>query len=453
MDLFAMSLARVGRMAVLLPLAVSVALSQPAFAKKKAAPPPAVVHVPTFQEQLASRSTGELSSFYAYRSAPLWTRADGTIDPAAFELVKLVQTADADGLDPAALHAAELAQAVSQAQATPTPAALIDAEVRLSQTFADYVAALRQPGRSGMTYEAVTLRPHTLGTYFTLTEAAKAPSLAEYVRDMRWMHPLYAPLRKIVGGGALNPSEREVAVTNLARIREIPAHPADRYIMIDAANATLSMYEGDRVVDTMRVIVGKAVTQTPIYAGYVRYAVTNPYWNVPDNLVRSLIAKNMLSRGASYMKRQGYEVVEGWGPDAPVLDPNSIDWHAVQRGDIDPHVRQLPGPLNSMGKVKYEFPNVYGIYLHDTPEKDLLEKDVRQLSNGCIRLEDANRLGRWLLGGELASISKSAPEQKVDLPQPIPIYITYLTARPDGDRIAVSGDPYAHDRPALAALD
>ena len=448
-----MSLSRACRLAVLVPLALSVAVSQPALAKKKAAPPPVPVHVPTLQEQLASRSSGELSTFYAYRHAPLWTRADGTIDPAAFELVKLVQTADADGLDPAALHAPELAQAVDQAQAAPTPAALINAEVLLSQTFADYVAALRQPGRSSMTYETATLRPHVLGAYYTLSEAAKAPSLADYVREMRWMHPLYAPLRRIVAAGTLTPSEREVAVTNLVRIRDIPAHPADRYILIDAANATLSMYEGDRVVDTMRVIVGKAVTQTPIYAGYVRYAVTNPYWNVPDNLVRSLIARNMLSQGKSYMKRQGYEVVDGWAPDAAVLDPNSIDWRAVQRGEIDPHVRQLPGPINSMGKVKYEFPNVYGIYLHDTPEKELLEKDVRQLSNGCIRLEDANRLGRWLLGGELAAISKGAPEQKVDLPKPVPIYITYLTARPDGDRIAVGSDPYAHDRQALAALD
>lgn len=447
-----MSLVRVGRWAVLLPLAFSVALAQPAWAKKKAPQPPPAVHVPTFQEQLASRATGEVRSFYAYRSTPLWARADGTLDPAAFELVKLVQTADADGLDPSSLHAAELAQAVGRAQAARTPAALVEAEVRLSQAFADYVAALRQPGRSSMAYEAATLRPHLLGPFYTLTEAAKAPSLEGYVRNMGWMHPLYAPLRRMLAAGAVDPSERQIAVTNLERIREIPAHPADRYILIDAANATLSMYEGDRVVDSMRVIVGKAGTQTPLYAGYVRYAVTNPYWNVPDNLVRSLIAKNMLSRGVSYMKRQGYEVVDGWEPDAPVVDPTSIDWRAVERGEIDPHVRQLPGPVNSMGKVKYEFPNVYGIYLHDTPEKDLLEKDVRQLSNGCIRLEDADRLGRWLMGGELAAVS-TAPEQKVDLPQPVPIYITYLTARPDGDRIAIGSDPYAHDQQALAALD
>jgi murein L,D-transpeptidase YcbB/YkuD len=410
--------------------------------------------VPTFQEQLAAHAGGEVATFYAYRDTPLWTHADGSFDPAALELVRLIQTADADGLDPAALHAAELAEAVTLAQATHTPAALIDAEVRLSRAFADYVAALRRPGRSSMTYEAATLQPHILGAYYTLNQAAKAPSLLEYVHDMRWMHPLYAQLRHAIDAGTLTPSERRVAVINLGRISQIPAHPADRYILIDAASATLSMYEGDRVVDTMRVIVGTAETQTPIYAGYVRYAVTNPYWNVPDNLVRSLIARNMLSQGVAYMKRQGYEVVDGWKPDSPVLNPTSIDWHAVQRGELDPHVRQLPSSFNSMGKVKYEFPNTYGIYLHDTPNKKLLEKDVRQISNGCIRLEDANRLGRWLLGGgELASIQKSAPEQKVDLPQPVPIYITYLTARPEGDRVAIGSDPYAKDRPALASLD
>jgi len=447
-----MSLAHARRLVVLLPLALSMVVSHPALAKRKA-PPAAPVHVPTFQEQLVSRSTGELGTFYAYRSEPLWIHADGTIDPAALELVKLIQTADADGLDPATLHAPELAQAVSVAQTTRTPAALADAEVMLSRAFTEYVAALRQPGHAAMTYEAVTLRPHTLGAYYTLSEAAKAPSLADYVRDMRWMHPLYTQLRRVVAAGNLDASERLVAIANLVRLRDIPAHPADRYVLIDAANATLSMYEGDQVVDTMKVIVGKAVTQTPIYAGYLRYAVTNPYWNVPDNLVRSLIAKNMLAQGPAYMKRQGYEVVDGWEPGAAVLSPTSLDWHAVQRGDIDPHVRQLPSVFNSMGKVKYEFPNVYGIYLHDTPEKDLMEKDVRQLSNGCIRLEDAGRLGRWLMGADFALSSKGDPEQRVDLPKPVPIYITYLTARPDGDRIAVSSDPYAHDQQTLAALN
>lgn len=441
-----MSLARARRSVIFLPVALSLALSQPALA---AGP----VAAPDLKTQLVAGAQGELKTFYAYRDTPLWTHADGSLDPAAGELVRLIETADEDGLSPAALDAAGLAQAVTQAQTNPSPAATATAELMLSRAFAAYVTALRQPVGDAMVYEAPTLRPQQTGVYQTLTEAAKAPSLAEYVHDMRWMHPLYAPLRRaLLDGSAISASERQVAVTNLERIRQIPAQPRGRYILLDAAAATLWMYDNGQAVDSMRVIVGKAATQTPSYAGYVRYAIVNPYWNVPDNLLRSLIAKNVLAKGTPYLKRQGYEVASSWDDDATVVDPHTIDWHAVQRGDLNIHVRQLPGPINSMGKVKYEFPNVYGIYLHDTPERDLLDKDVRQLSNGCIRLEDAKRLGTWLMNRDVEKTSE-APEQKVDLPQPVPIYITYLTAHPEGDRVAVGADPYARDRPALASLD
>ncbi|MGZ3247789.1 MAG: L,D-transpeptidase scaffold domain-containing protein [Croceibacterium sp.] len=407
---------------------------------------------PTFQAQLVSRSTGELATFYTYHATPLWVHADGSLDPAALELVQLVETADEDGLDPAALHASELAQTVAQAQSNPTPAASADAEVALSRTFAAYLTALRQPSDATMQYEAAQLRPRATGTFQTLTEAAKAPVLAEYIHNMRWMHPLYAPLRRaLMTQPAIAPLARQLAITNLERIRAIPAQPNGRHLIVDAANATLWMYEGDRAVDSMRVIVGRPDKQTPAYAGYVRYAIQNPYWKVPDDLVQSLVARNAASLGTAYLKRQGYEVVSGDNFDGDVVDPHTVNWAAVHRGDVHVRVRQLPGPINSMGKVKYEFPNVYGIYLHDTPEKNLLTKDIRQISNGCIRLEDAKRLGLWLMQGNMPALT-SAPEQKVDLPTPIPIYVTYLTAHAEGDRVAVSADPYNRDAKALASL-
>jgi len=101
--------------------------------------------------------------------------------------------------------------------------------------------------------------------------------------------------------------------------------------------------------------------------------------------------------------------------------------------------------------VKYEFPNADGIYLHDTPDKSLMLKADRHLSNGCVRLEDAQRLGKWLMGAPLETPS-GKPEQKVDLPKPVPIYITYLTARAEGDGLAAGPDPYGLDGVQLAAL-
>ena len=125
-----MSLATARRSAIFVPLALSLAFAQPALARKaqQVAPPPPV-HVQTFQEQLASRAGGEVGTFYAYRNGPLWTHADGSLDPAAFELLKLIQTADEDGLDPSTLHAAALAQAINAAQTNATPDAKADADV------------------------------------------------------------------------------------------------------------------------------------------------------------------------------------------------------------------------------------------------------------------------------------------------------------------------------------
>jgi len=144
------------------------------------------------------------------------------------------------------------------------------------------------------------------------------------------------------------------------------------------------------------------------------------------------------------IRNAGYQVLADWSADPAPLDPTQVDWRAVANGQQEVRVRQLPGAGNAMGKVKFEFPNPLGIYLHDTPEKQLMLKDARQFSNGCVRLEDAERLGRWLFAGSLPAVG-SAPEQKVDLPELVPVYITYLTAQVEGGRIALGRDPYGRD--------
>src|SRR5690606_16843561 len=168
----------------------------------------------------------------------------------------------------------------------------------------------------------------------------------------------------------------QVARANLERLRALPASPAARYVLIDAASARLWMYEGDQPVDTMKVVVGTAETQTPIMAGYIRYAVFNPYWNVPPELLRRNIAPRARAQGQTYLNRGGYQVVSEWAADADVLPSTGIDWRAVEAGQLDIKVRQLPGGANAMGKAKFEFPNPEGIYLHDTPDKSLMLKDV-----------------------------------------------------------------------------
>jgi murein L,D-transpeptidase YcbB/YkuD len=197
-----------------------------------------------------------------------------------------------------------------------------------------------------------------------------------------------------------------------------------RYVLVDAASARLYMIEDGRVQDSMRVIVGKPDTPTPELKDVINYETLNPYWHVTPDLAKTIIAPRVLKDGDAYLKMQGYEIVTGWEDNAKVVSPDSIDWSAVADGTTKIYVRQLPGPANSLGHYKFDLPNGDGIYLHDTPRKELFAQDQRNLSHGCVRLEDAPRLAKWLLGKDPPVAT--APEENVLLPKPVPITISYL---------------------------
>jgi murein L,D-transpeptidase YcbB/YkuD len=401
------------------------------------------------QAALVEQASGELRGFYAHRDGPLWVTREGALRPAAHELARLIRTAEYDGLDPAQLRGGALEAALRGVQRDRSPAALARAELALSSAFARYVEAMaRQPAGRETIYEHDVLRPLAPTGTTVLQAAANARSIDDYISNMRWMHPLYAQIRQSLAARPQALQVRQAAQASLARLRAIPAAPWSRHIVIDIASARLWMYEGDRAVDSMRIVVGKPDTPTPMMAGYIRHAVLNPYWNVPEHLVRKTIAAGVLSQGPGYLRARGYEVLSDWSDDPRRLDPARIDWRAVADGRREVRVRQNPGATNAMGTVKFEFPNPEGIYLHDTPDKDLLLADARQFSNGCVRLEDAERLGRWLLGGAMPSAGR--PETRIDLRQPVPIYITYLTVQAEGERVALGSDPYGRDGSARA---
>jgi L,D-transpeptidase YcbB len=413
------------------------------------APP---VEVQALSQIIAERAKGDLRAFYQGRShRPLWVRPSGDLDRGALVLRDLVRTAEFDGLDPRALQAEALARAIERAEEQPSERNLIRAELALSQTFAAYVEAMRQSRDDGMTYVSPVLAPAAPTPSAALGAAAEAKSLSAYISAMGWMHPLYAPLRK-AADGPLDAAERALVNTNLARLRAIPAQPAERYVLVNAANARLYMYEKDRVADSMKVVVGKVDNQTPMLAGFLRHAIVNPYWNIPVDLARTSIAPQVLEQGLSYLRNGGYQVMSTWDDTATVLDPATVDWQAVADGTVEVRVRQLPGRSNFMGRVKFEFPNRMGIYLHDTPDKHLMDETSRQFSSGCVRLEDAQRLGNWLMRKPLPS-KVASPEQRFDLPQAVPVYITYLTAQVENGRIAFLDDPYGRDSPVLAGGD
>lgn len=246
--------------------------------------------------------------------------------------------------------------------------------------------------------------------------------------------------------------ERRIAI-NMERAWRLPATNAfDRYVIVDSGSAEAYLFDRDRLADSMRVVVGSAATKTPMMAVLMRTAKANPYWNVPPDMIASLTAKRVLDQGVSYLDNFHYEVLANWSPEASVTDPKTINWRQVAAGRSDIRVRQLPGPWNSMGEMKFEMPNDYGIYLHDTPIKEVFDKDDRWISNGCVRLEDYQRFASWVFG-RMPQVS-SELEQVIALPKPVPVYMTYLTVAPSpGNGIAFRPDRYGFDAQAMPQME
>jgi murein L,D-transpeptidase YcbB/YkuD len=237
---------------------------------------------------------------------------------------------------------------------------------------------------------------------------------------------------------------------NLERARVLPrASERDRYILVDAGEARLYLYEDGKVRDSMKVIVGSAETPTPMMAALMRFASVNPYWNVPPDLVQTLIAPKVVANGLPYLEEREYEILSDWSEEAEMVDPASLDWAAIASDGTNMRFRRRPGPWNSMGRVKFMMPNDYGIYLHDTPDKSLFSAEDRWISNGCVRVEDAERLATWLFG-HMPEGKDPKVEQNVDLEKPVPVYITYMTAGASADGVKFRKDPYDRD-PALIA--
>lgn len=237
---------------------------------------------------------------------------------------------------------------------------------------------------------------------------------------------------------------------NLDRLRALPRAGAGKYIVVDAASARLYLYEDGVVQGSMKVVVGKPGEQTPMAAGLIRTMVLNPYWNVPPDLIRKRVAAKVLQQGVGYIRQARFEVLSGWDADARVIDPGTVDWAAVADGRESIRVRQLPGADNAMGAMKFLFPNNFGVYLHDTPDKALFSEADRNLSSGCVRLEDAPRLAKWLFG-TIPSAKSAGPEQSVALARPVPVYLTYLTAGWDRSTFALRPDVYGRDKTAVRA--
>ena len=401
---------------------------------------------PSRAEPVSAAVTAAYDTFHI---RPILLRT-GVNDTAVAQLIAILERAPFDGFAEGTALAARVRAAAAQANPA-DPSSLAAADRMLSEAWVQYVQAIRRP-TPGMIYAYPVLQPQGTSTEEILLTAAAAPSLEKYLSTTSDLNLIYAQLRDAAwaeaqASGNMTPDPRLLA--NLDRARSIPA--TGRFMIVDSGDQRLTLYENGQPVDSMKVIVGTTQLPTPLISSIMYYVTYNPYWHAPDHLVRKTIAPNVLRLGLKYFTARGYHVIDDWSEDAKSIDPSTIDWKAAAAGTLHLRIRQDPGRWNSMGNLKFPFPNPQDIYLHDTPGKELFAKDQRDLSNGCVRVEDAPRLARWLLGVDPVAPGTD-PEIRVQLPRGVPIILTYLTAQVQDGKVTYLPDIYGWDSSAAKQI-
>jgi len=225
----------------------------------------------------------------------------------------------------------------------------------------------------------------------------------------------------------------EQLCSNLGRTRQVfDAHqPSVLLINIPAFEAYL--VRGGKPVWTTSVILGEKDAETPLFESQIRSVVMNPTWTVP----RSIASEDLLPKiqnDPGFLSRGGYDVFDTEGL---VVNPAAVDWAALDVNNFPFRLVQRPGPANELGQIKFLFPNPYGVCMHDTPSKYLFAYSSRAFSHGCIRLEKPLEFAEHVLADEAWTRERideqleSGETLSISLAEPLPMVVTYLTARVD----------------------
>nr|MBI1229621.1 L,D-transpeptidase family protein [Cytophagales bacterium] len=258
---------------------------------------------------------------------------------------------------------------------------------------------------------------------------------------------------------ALNKSPKDLirqASVNMERMRWLPDTLLAEVILVNIANYTMDFIRERDTVLHSNVIVGNAYRKTPIFNAPMSYLVFSPTWTVPPTILRKDILP-AIKRDVNYLARKNMRLLTHSGTE---VDPRSIDWSKVTADRFPYLVRQDPGPSNSLGKVKFMFPNSYNVYIHDTPSRELFARDDRALSSGCIRIQKPLELARLLLADQpmwsddrIAAAMNSSKEQVVMLKRKVPVVMLYLTFWTDAKGIPLfREDIYERDEALHKAL-
>ena len=408
-------------------------------------------------------------SFYRARAfAPVWLR-DRRATANLHALTAAIKGSARDGLDPRLYDLAFIdglsangRKRFSEGAAGEIDTRLTYTYLRLSSDLANGVSALAR------SHPAWRMRPQTFDPTAHLTTAISDEEIAKSLdalkpatREYRALAGLLADYRRRADQGQPDTGMDRVALAqrirqvelNMERWRWIPRENPARHIVVNIPAFRLEVWEGDAVALSMRVVVGKKDTPTPIFIDKLTHVVFSPYWNVPPTIAKDETLPSALG-DPSFLQRTNMEILDDKGK---VVDPASID---VDRAG-DYRFRQRPGKGNALGLVKFMFPNEFNVYLHDTPADSLFARATRLFSHGCVRVEDPQALAEYLLRERpewtrerIVEAMNAGEERTVKLLEAVPVYIGYWTVdiTPDGQPVFLP-DVYGLDSRQAALLN
>ena len=342
-------------------------------------------------------------------------------------LIRAIRAADQDGLDPVDYHAADL----EAARAAFTREHAIDFDLRASYAYLrvawDLTHGTVDPEDVDPQWHAT---PRNVDLHNALQSAIGTGAVEQSLHDLAPASAQYQGLKHQLALARSRGDEAAVQriAMNMERWRWLPDDLGPRYILVNIPAYRLDAIEDGRSVLDMKVVTGKKDSPTPVLADKMTTVVFSPYWNIPSDIAQKEIAPKS-EQDPDYLAKQHIEV------------------------DDKGRYRQLPGPGNSLGRVKFLFPNHYNVYLHDTPAQALFNRIERDFSHGCVRLDEPEALARYVLRDQtewtpekIAAAMATGTEQAVKLKQPLPIYLVYFTAWEEDGGLKSVADVYGLDR-------
>lgn len=372
------------------------------------------------QQQPAPTVTPPRLDYQPVQPAPVqWRRA------AAEELLRYVEAVGQEGLDPAAYNPARLRDAIAGGNDAAISPVATQTFLRLTADLSG--GAVRGNSRGEWYMPDVTINGNEQQA---LLARASQGGVADTLNGLLPVHPQYAGLRRALAATAPeDEARRELIRANMERWRWMPRNLGARHVLVNVPAFTAAIVDNGQVTTRQRTVVGARRTQTPALSATVTAVTINPWWTVPQSIIREM--------GGRF--NSSYVVTRNGGTTI---------------------ARQRPGPGNSLGRVKIEMPNDHAIYLHDTPAQALFDRPVRAYSHGCIRTQNIRDFAAELLEAtgqwDRAAIDEAIAtgrNQSVPLAQPIPVYIAYFTAAATTDgNIVTYADIYGRDAAVRRAL-